>query len=83
MKDIRIVVVQRGWIFVGEYERAGNRVLIHRAKNIRTWGTERGLGQLAADGPTSNTCLDEAGDVDLHMLSEVFTLRCNPEKWDL
>lgn len=47
----QIVIAQRGWVFVGDVERTENEVVIKNAKNIRRWGTSRGLGELAQNGP--------------------------------
>lgn len=81
-KDIRIVIAQRGWVFVGEYSRENNYVTLQNAKCIRRWGTEKGLGQLV-DGPTGNTILDHTGKVEMHELAVVSTIECNPDKWNL
>ncbi len=83
MNDVRIVIAQRGWVFVGQYEERGDKVLLHRAKNVRRWGTTKGLGELAAKGPLDATVLDEAGEVEIHSLAVVATLRCDPERWPL
>jgi hypothetical protein len=70
----RIVIAQRGWCFVGDYTEDGDDVTLSNASVIRTWGTTKGLGQLAADGPTSATKLDPCGTVRIHRLSIVATL---------
>ena len=80
-KDIRIVILQRGWVVVGEYSRDGEMVSIEKASVIRRWGTTRGLGQLAADGPTSSTTLDACGHVETHILAVVASISCDPTKW--
>jgi uncharacterized protein (TIGR02996 family) len=38
------------------------RVVIDRAGVVRRWGTTKGLGQLAAEGPLRETTIDPAGD---------------------
>ena len=60
----RIIVADRGWVFVGNCEeQADGSVTIFNAKNIRNWGTTKGLGELA-DGPVPNkTKFDEYGTV--------------------
>lgn len=79
--DIRIVVLQRGWVAVGVYSRQGEHAKLERASIVRRWGTEKGLGQLASDGPRPNTTLDAAPPIEFHTLTEVLNIRCNPEKW--
>lgn len=59
----RIIVADRGWVFVGScVDNADGTVTINNAKNIRRWGTAKGLGQLAT-GPTSDTIADDYGTV--------------------
>ena len=36
--EIKIVVLQRGWIYIGRFERNGNDCKLHNAYNIRSWG---------------------------------------------
>jgi hypothetical protein len=81
MSDIRIVIAQRGWVFVGRYEINQMEVVIRDAKCIRQWGTTKGLGELV-NGPTPNTVLDHCGTVRLHPLQIVATIDVNSEKWD-
>jgi hypothetical protein len=65
-KDIgpkRIVVADRGWVFVGDCEdNEDGTVTIRNARNIRQWGTTKGLGELV-DGPTAKTIHDSYGEV--------------------
>ena len=70
----RIVIAQRGWVFVGGYTEDGDEVALTNAKVIRQWGTTKGLGELALNGPTSKTVLDDAGVVRMHRLAIVATL---------
>lgn len=79
--DIRIVILQRGWVFVGRYCRSGDERWLENAYCIRIWGTTKGLSELK-DGPTAKTVLDPAGRVDFHMLTEVATIKCDPKKWE-
>ena len=82
--EIRIVILQRGNVIVGRYERDGQYCKLHDASVIRLWGTTRGLGELAANGPTANTKLDPCnGLVEFHELTVVCTIACNPSKWAL
>lgn len=60
-KNQQIVVLDRGWVYVGHTRRDGDVLHITDARCIRRWGTTRGLGQLAAEGPTSDTMLDPVG----------------------
>jgi len=78
--DVRIVIAQRGWVFVGYYKQ-GAEVVLSKAQCIRRWGTTRGLGEIAAAGPTKDTVLDPHGTVRLHPLAVVATIECEATKW--
>ena len=72
----KIVVLQRGWVIVGLVEEDGDKIVIHDAAVVRRWGTSKGLGELAAEGPLPETVLDPAGRVEAHKLAVVLTIDC-------
>ncbi len=76
----QIVVLQRGWVVVGDVSRDGDQVTVENAQVIRRWGTTKGLGELIS-GPTSSTVLDPAGTVTAHELAVVLTIDVDAEKW--
>jgi hypothetical protein len=79
---VRIVILQRGWVMVGRYERNGDYCTLQNAAVIRIWGTTKGLPEIANDGPTSKTILDKIdGGVEFHTLTVIATLHCREEKW--
>lgn len=80
MTDIRLVVLQRGWVVVGHYIQDGDHVTISDAKVIERWGTTKGLGELVA-GPTDKTVLRPGGVVETHILGVVFTIRADAAAW--
>ncbi len=57
-----IVVLDRGFVYVGDVSREGDFIIISNAKNIRKWGTTRGLGELV-NGPLTSTVLDPVGSM--------------------
>lgn len=79
--DIKIVILQRGWVMVGRYKKTGDSCSLDNAYVIRKWGTTKGLGELALSGPQSDTTLDKAGRVEFHVLTIVATINCVPELW--
>jgi hypothetical protein len=80
--DIKIVVLQRGWVVVGRFERKDTQCKLHNASVVRIWGTTNGLGEIAEGGPTSSTKLDKCnGIVEFDYMTVVFTLDCEPKKW--
>lgn len=82
-QEKRIVIVQAGWVFVGDYEfdKELNCVRLTDASCIRVWGTTAGLGQLALKGKQKETIFDFAGVVDVPLNSVVATLMCDPDAW--
>lgn len=80
--SVKIVILQRGWVMVGRYSKEGNDCKLANASVIRNWGTTRGLGEIAAEGPKSDTKLDPTnGLVEFHALTVIATVQCAEEKW--
>lgn len=81
----KIVVVQSGFVYVGQVDyltEAGVAwVRISGARNIRVWGTTKGLGQLATSGPTSDTVLDVAGTVYVPLHAVLHLMDVVNKKW--
>lgn len=83
ISDIKIVVLQRGWIVVGRYERNETQCKLHNASVIRSWGTTWGLGEIAEGGPTTTTKLDKCkGIVEFDYMTVVLTIDCDARKWN-
>jgi hypothetical protein len=80
--NIKIVVLQRGWVFVGRWRQEGEMCSLDNAYTIRTWGTSKGLGQLALEGKQTSTKLDKAGRVEFHQLTVVAAINCDEALWD-
>lgn len=64
----RIVVLQRGWVAVGRLFKHGNNCILENASVIRRWGTTKGLGEIALNGPTEKTVLDKCSNLRFHEL---------------
>jgi hypothetical protein len=80
--DIKICVLQRGWALIGRFSKDDSDCLLKDAQVIRCWGTTKGLGQLAKEGPTSSTKLDPCnGDVQFDYLTVVLTIKVDQEVW--
>lgn len=79
---VKIVVLQRGWVCVGLYSQTATEGTLENAATIRVWGTTKGLGELASDGPTSSTKLDKAGTVRFERLTTVLVIDVKDDaKW--
>jgi hypothetical protein len=79
--DLRIVILQRGWVVVGRVATVDGEVVISDASVVRKWGTTRGLGEIASGGPTSKTVLDPCCDVRVHPLAIVAQMQCEEGRW--
>lgn len=81
-RDVRIVILQRGWVFVGVLTKKNTQYTLSQGFNIRHWGTSKGLGELV-NGPLQNTKLDPIPDTEFHELTVVAMLKVNAAKWKL
>ena len=77
-----IVVADRGFVYVGKVEVNAEWCVVTDAKNIRYWGTERGLGQLALEGPTSKTKLDPITTVRIPKRAVISVIESEEAKWN-
>lgn len=81
----KIVVIQSGFVYVGQVdyltEGGITWVRISGARNIRVWGTTKGLGQLAMSGPTTTTMIDVAGTVYVPLHAVLHLMDVVNKKW--
>ena len=78
---VQIVVLNRGWIVVGNVSEKGVKTIIQNASVVRYWGTSEGLGELAEKGPLPDTKLDKCPDVTVDTCNIVLTMNCNQSNW--
>lgn len=73
-----IVIATAGFVFIGERVVRDNEttVLLENASIIRVWGTARGLGQIALEGPTRNTIIDPVGQIEVHYTAVIAVIAC-------
>lgn len=79
--DLIIAVLQRGHVVVGRVVEAGHEVVLRPAAVVRRWGTDRGIGQLAAEGPRPGTILDPCDEWRYHVLTDIGVIPCREEPW--
>ena len=74
----RIIIVQQGWVFVGNVTESedGRTLLVDDAHVIRVWGTKHGLGEIALNGPTSETVLEFCGRLQLERVAVLGRIKC-------
>lgn len=76
-----IAVLDRGWVFVGRATESPSALTLQSADCIRYWGTTRGIGQLALEGPQSGTKLDPAGTVTVPRTAVIALIDASADKW--
>ncbi len=79
-----IFVLDRGFVFVGQSTQhpADAFITLDKCACVRRWGTTKGLGELASDGPTSNTVLDKLPDGTMVSVSAIMhAVPCVSAKW--
>ena len=80
-EGLNIVILDRGFVYVGDVSIEGDWLLIDNAKNVRRWGTLQGLGELAAKGPQPETKLDLGGSIKVPMRAVIGLLKCEASSW--
>ena len=80
--DIKIVVLDRGFVYIGRTAIDGDWVVIRNAHNIRIWGTTKGLGELVS-GPTTSTKLDVVGTVKAPLRALISIIDTKEGAWKL
>ena len=77
----QIVVLNRGWVVIGDYSEDGDTCLLENASVIRKWGTTQGLGELAEKGKLPDTVLDASPDIRFNKLTMVARMDVNMKNW--
>jgi hypothetical protein len=78
---MKICILERGWVLVGQLEKDGDEYLLINGHVIRRWGTTEGLGELAIKGPLSETKLEKVPLVKFNKRQLIFTISCDETKW--
>lgn len=79
-EGINLVILDRGFIYVGYVQVDDDWVYISQAKNVRYWGTSKGLGELV-NGPLPSTKLDDVGTVKAPLSAVISLIKCEESKW--
>ena len=77
----QIVILDRGFVYVGDVEVSGDWLVITNASNVRRWGTKKGLGELASGGPTASTQLDPTPTLRAPLRAVIGMIQCEAAKW--
>jgi len=77
---VKIVVLDQGYVYVGRCETRTDELIIHYARCIIRWGTDKHLGQLI-DGPLENTRLGDPCTVQVLHGKVIHTIEVNQNAW--
>jgi hypothetical protein len=77
---LRIAVLDKGFVYIGDVSLDDSFIRIRKARNIRKWGTTKGLGELK-QGPLANTVLDPGGDICAPIRSLIFLMEVDNQAW--
>ena len=77
---IKIVVIERGFVYVGRVEVNGNEMTIEGAHSIIHWGTTKHLGELT-DGPLKDTKLGAPCTVQVLLRQVIHMIEVNQDGW--
>lgn len=79
---MQIVILQRGWVAIGDYSVKNEECQLTNAAIIRIWGTTKGLGEIAETGPLTNTKLDRSPDLRFHPMTVIARMDVNESNWN-
>ena len=79
--NLKIMILDRGWVFIGLVRGFSGGFAIEEAHCVRYWGTTDGIGQLALSGPTDKTKLDPAGTITVPRHALIAALDVDPKNW--
>lgn len=77
---LKIVVIDRGFVYIGKVTTDAEWCKITGCKNIRKWGSTKGLGELV-NGPLGDTVLDACGDLNIPIHALISIMGVVEEKW--
>lgn len=79
--ELAIVIADRGHIWVGTVSRDGDETIVRNGAAVRLWGTTKGLGQLATEGPQKDTKLDPVPLVRIAQRAVIAIVPCKESSW--
>lgn len=84
-EQLYIFVMERGFVLVGVPSQKKDDFLfweLTKCAVVRNWGTDKGLGQLALEGPTSKTILDREPDyTEISKRATYRRIPCSAKGW--
>lgn len=78
--EIKIIVLERGFVYVGQVKEELSHTVIHNARAIIRWGTTKHLGELT-NGPLENTKLGDRCTINVKDSKIIHTIEVNQNAW--
>ena len=86
MSNINIYVMERGFVLIGRpVEKQPDALfeILGDCGTIRRWGTTKGLGELASEGPLEETVIDpEPPFTKIRLTACYRIIPCNEKAWN-
>lgn len=79
--DIKIVVLDRGFVYVGRVTEKDDRIEVSDAKNIIRWGTSKHIAELYR-GPLENTRLGDSCSFIAYRHNVIHIINVDQDAWD-
>lgn len=80
-EPIKIVVLERGFVYVGCVHPEDDGLVIHNARSLIRWGTTKHLGELV-NGPLANTKLGDRCTVRARYQQVIHTIEVSQHAWN-
>jgi len=84
-EQLYIFVMERGFVLVGMPQQNSDNFLFWNLTScgvVRNWGTTEGLGQLAREGPRTETKIDREPDgTEISKHATYRRIPCNMKAW--
>lgn len=77
----KIVVLDRGWVVVGQLEKDAEWFTLTNGSVVRRWGTTEGIGELAEKGPLIETILEKIPLIKFHENKIIMIIDCFEQNW--
>lgn len=82
-RPVIVCTEHRGVFFGYAEDTSGNTVHLKRARMAISFGTKRGVMELAETGPTSTSKISARADIDVRKVTAVFEVTpAAAEKWE-
>jgi len=77
-----LVVADRGHVWVGNARDEGDYTIVTDARIVRRFGTDRGLNQIANEGPTAKTIVGAPATLKVARWAIIAIIPCEASAWN-